>query len=190
MNAFHRKFKERAVPGSRDPVFEQIIYNWLGELEKPYILNMGSERNQDFDSRAGDGWANFYWAELIQSKGGRLVIVDIDSNAINICQQMLSDFVGKIDIEFVVDNGLYLINKEPFNFVYLDGPDDNMFTLNCFEKVDRNVCSVLCDDANYSGKADLLRAQHTDYWLLPCNYIHELVFYPSKELMRKKLNRV
>ena len=190
MNVFYQKFKEPAAPGSRDPIFKQVIYNWSHELEKPHILNIGSERDPDLNSRAGDGWANFYWAELIQQNGVRLVIVDVDSNAINVCQQILSDFVGKIDIEFVVDSGLNWIDKEPFNFAYFDGPDDNAFTLNCFEKVDRDICSVLCDDANYGGKADLLKMRHTDYWFLPCNHTHALIFYPSKELIRKKLNKV
>lgn len=187
MNKYYQKFREQASLGSRDPVFIQVLYNWLNKLDSINILNIGSERDLAVESRAGDGWANFYWAEFVQYKGGKLTIVDNDTKAIFACQLMLGDFVGKIDINFITDSGLNHFNQ-PYNFVYLDGPDDNNFTLECMQKIDKEKCSVLIDDANNGGKADLVKATYPNYWLFPCNYIHELIFYPSTELKKKVLN--
>lgn len=187
MNKYYQKFNEQAVLGSRDPIFIQIIYNWLSKLNTVNILNIGSERDAAVESRAGDGWANFYWAELVQYKGGKLTIVDNDPQAISVCKTILDDFVNKIDINFVTDSGLNLLDQK-YDFVYLDGPDDNNFTLNCMRKIDLNKCSVLIDDANRGGKADAVRMLYPNYWLLPCNYIHEMIFYPSKELKQSLLS--
>ena len=188
MNQYYQKFKERAEKGSRDTVFIQIVHNWLSKLKDINVLNIGSEREAALESRSGDGWANFYWAELVQRNGGKLTIIDIDEKAIEVSKTMLDDFVGKIDINFVVGSGLDVISKESWDFQYFDGPDDNKFTLDCMEKVDREKCSVLCDDANAGGKCDLMKIIYPNYWLMPCNYIHELIFYPSKELQRLILN--
>lgn len=189
MNKYYQKFKEQAILGSRDPVFIQIIYNWFKYLDKPNILNIGSERSLDLASRGGDGWANFYWAELVQINGGKLTIVDVDPEAISVSKTMLEDFVEKIDINFVIGSGLDIIDKESYTFQYHDGPDDNKFTLDCIQKVDREKCSILCDDANRGGKCDLVRMLYPDYWLLPCNYVHEMIFYPSKQLQQTILNK-
>lgn len=189
MNKYYQKFKEQAVLGSRDPIFVQIIYNWLKYLNKPSILNIGSERDQSLESRAGDGWANFYWAELIEHIGGKLTIVDVDEKAIEVSKMMLEDFVGKIDINFIIGSGLDMIDKESWDFQYFDGPDDNKFTLDCMQKIDKEKCSILCDDANRGGKCDLIRMLYPNYWFFPCNYIHEMIFYPSKQLKQIVLNK-
>lgn len=189
MNKYYQKFKERAEKGSRDPVFVHIIYNWLSKLKNINILNIGSERDLALESREGDGWANLYWAELVQKNGGKLTIIDVDPQAINVSKIMLDDFIGKIDINFVIGSGLDIIDKESWDFQYHDGPDDNKFTLDCMQKVDREKCSVLCDDANKSGKCDLVRILYPNYWLFPCNYIHEMIFYPSRQLKQLVLNK-
>lgn len=188
MNIFYQEFKKNASLGSRDPVFKHIIYNWLSKLEYPVILNIGCERNTRLDTRGSDGWANFHWAEFIKNKGtGELVIIDNDPQAIEVSKTMLDDFKNEINISFICGDGFEEINKLDYNFYYFDGPDDNPFTLRCFEKVDLNKASILCDDSNIGGKSDLLRAKYPNYFLFPCNYLHELVFYPSEELKQKVL---
>jgi hypothetical protein len=180
LNKYYQKFLETPAFQSRDQIVQWYIGHRLQNLTEPRILVIGAERNLDPGSRAGDGWLSFYFGSFIYSKGrGRLVIVDRDAVAIENCKIILADFIGQIDINFIHDTGSNWVNKEPFDLIYLDGPDNDQFNVDCYELIDRSVSEILCDDANGpGGKCDLLRQKYPDYQLLPVNHIHEMLYYP------------
>src|SRR3990167_2515405 len=120
MNKFYEEFKKPDPVGGRDFVFRRMVNDYLDLIDAPNILTCGAERSEQPCDRAGDGFADFFWAEVILKKGkGKLTIVDICPRAIEICKEVLSDFIGKIDIEFIVDDGLNWTDKK-FDFYYLD----------------------------------------------------------------------
>jgi len=167
----------------RRPVFEFVIDNYLKKIDNPWIVEVGSIRGQPSDIY-GDGLSAVYWADfLLKYKNGKLTIVDIDPEAINKTKEALSDFVGKIDLEFVCDDCLDFYKKkrgEP-NFLYADGPDAEWVTFELFRLVDRTKTFVLIDDANGwekgEGKCVRTRKHYSDYKTFKCNYIHEMIFY-------------
>ena len=178
MNAHYEMFKKPFVKGSRDPVLLWIVKNVLEPIENPKILTIGAERDMDINSRAGDGWADFYWAELIKSKNrGKLVIVDIDNQAIDNCLKIFQDFIWDIDINFVLADGVNIIEKLPWDFIYLDGSPDPYEMLAQYEKIDRAKSFILIDD--YKDKGALISKKYSnDIKVMHVNYCHDMACVP------------
>jgi hypothetical protein len=174
MNEFYKAAIEKHH--DRKPVFEWVIKNVF--KDKPRILTIGASRADVPEALAGDGFADIYWCDYILKNGGSVTIVDIDPIAIENCKKILADFIGKIDLNFIVGDGLTFDYNE-YSFVYLDGGDFGWQTYEMYKRIDRRNTSILCDDANFGGKADSLREHYPDYQLFDCNHIHQMIFYPA-----------
>lgn len=174
MNKYYTEFKQPFGNGSRDPIFQRVE-NELLEDKPAKILEIGSIR--DPNSKDGDGWSTFYWAEHVEKYGGKIVVCDIDPLAIQTAKEMLSDFIEKIDIQFVVDDGINWIQKEEWDLVFLDGADDPNHMYEQYKKINRTKTHILCDD--FHGKGVRLQQDYVDFVLLPCNHIHLMAMYPK-----------
>lgn len=164
----------------RRPVFDYCITNYLASVDNPKIVEIGCSRNLDERSIFGDGYADIYWADFILRHGrGSLTIVDIDPCALEKCKIILDDFIGKIDIEFVCDDGIKYLktNQQNYNFFYLDGSDAEWQTFEMFKAIDLRNGAVLIDDFNPGGKADRLKQCYPFYNLFQCNHIHQMGWY-------------
>ncbi len=175
MNAHFNKFIEPFGKGWRDPVFQWVINHFLPTVDKPRILTVGAERNMDVESRAGDGWADFYWAYYIAHRGGQLTIVDIEEDAIKACSKILSDF-NDIDIRLVVGDGKEVIKSQEFDLIYLDGGPSPEEMLEQFELIDIRKTFVLFDDMGDKGLLLKEKYQHI-IRTIQVNYIHQMAFY-------------
>lgn len=181
MNKYYQKFKEPAPIGGRDFVFQWAVSEILEKIKEPHILSIGAIRNLDVNSRAGDGWADFYWCELLARKGcGSLTIVDISQEAIENCQVILSDFKDRINIKFVVDDGRNWTDKK-YDFYYLDGGDADWQTFEMFKKIDLRNGHVLLDDAGWGGKVDRIKHSYPFFNLIQVNEIHQMVYFSKME---------
>jgi hypothetical protein len=146
-------------------------------------LVIGSERNiTDPQAIYGDGFFSLYVADkILKDKTGSLTIVDIDPQAIENCKIIMSDFIGVIDIRFVVDDGLNWAGKDGFNLKYLDGGDESWQTFEMFKKVDLRGSHVLLDDFNPGGKCDRVKSSYPFYKTYKCGPVHQLGFYERME---------
>lgn len=175
MNEFYKAAME--VQHDRRPVFEHVIETYLSKIESPSILEIGASRSKDPRDLAGDGFADIYWADFLLKHGkGSLTIVEIDPIALDNCKKILSDFIGRIDIKFICDDGLNRIQSERWSLIYLDGDDDPGSMLQQFECIDRVSSYVFCDD--FHGKGTLLRDIYKDFILFKVNWLHEMALYP------------
>ncbi|MEK6882809.1 MAG: class I SAM-dependent methyltransferase, partial [Nanoarchaeota archaeon] len=154
----------------RVPVFEEILKT-IEHIESSWILEIGGFRGKVKEDIDGDGFSIFYWAEFLIKKGsGRLTVVDIDPIAIEKTRRVLSDFDGKLNVEFICADGLDYLKKlsDHPSLVYLDGPDQpEWFTYECFRLINRTKTAVLCDDANGweigLGKCPRVRRNYPGY---------------------------
>lgn len=171
----------------RTPVFESALKT-IEHISNPWILEIGGFRGEIPENISGDGFSIFYWAEFLLKKGsGKLTIVDIDPIAISKTKAALFEYEDKVNIEYICADGLeYLqklnkINSNP-NFCYLDGPDFEWFTYECFRLLNRTQTAVLCDDANGweigRGKCVRLRRNYVHYTLHKVGPTHEMIYYP------------
>lgn len=143
------------------------------------ICEIGCLRSADVNSIYGDGFSSLYWAEYLLQFGGELTIVDISENSINICKEALSDFINKIKINFHIINGVDFLqnNADNFDFIYLDGGDNNDETLKMFEIINRFKTDILIDDYNNGGKADKLKSIFKEDKLFKVGAIHEMALF-------------
>ena len=174
MNKYYQKALE--TKHDRRPVFEKVLSRY-GKENPLNCLVVGSERDLDKNAIYGDGFFSVYAADKILNDGvGSITIVDIDPQAIENCKIILSDFIGKIDIKFVVGDGLEWTSK-PFSLYYLDGGDQEWQTFEMFKKIDLRHGNVLLDDFNRGGKCDRIKWAYPFYEEYPVNHIHSLGFY-------------
>ena len=163
-----------------------VFLEVLSQLNGPaHILEIGATGGdmQDPNYIHGSGGSSFYFAEYVRQNGGSLTIVDINPQTLENCKIMLEDFVKDgVDIRFICSDGLeFLKNNNKFDFIYLDGPDEETFTFEAFRLVDRYKSKVLIDDANgwdrSQGKCVRTRKYYQDYKLYKCGTIHEMIAY-------------
>lgn len=165
MNKYYESWIK--VDAERDFIFRDVLSKFNNQLIN--ILEIGASRDLNPQAHLGDGWADFTWAQYIKNNGGHLTIVELDGAALENCKILTEDF--KEQITYVNGCGLeYLKNtKEKFDLVYLDGPDDLQFTVDCFELVNRKESVILLDDFHNGGKkSDMLKILHPDFKEIKC----------------------
>jgi hypothetical protein len=176
MNKYYKKALE--TQHDRRPVFTDVIENYLSKIENPQILEIGCSRNLDENSIFGDGYSSIYWCDFLLKHGkGKLTIVEIDPNALENCKVILSDFIGKVDIEFICDDGLNGYTSKKFDLYFLDAGNAEWQTFEMFKKIDLRNGAVLIDDFNNGGKADRIKFYYPYFKNYQCNYIHCMGFY-------------
>lgn len=161
----------------RRPAFDIALSSLKDEPAN--ILVIGAERAEVPESIFGDGFFSLYAAMYVEKHGGKLTIVDIDPLAMQRCMAIMSDFVGKIDLNILSGDGINWIDNCNWDLIYLDGDDDPNSMYEQFKKVDRTTTAILADD--WHGKGLRIRKDFQDFELLKCNYIHEMAFYPKIE---------
>lgn len=180
MNKYYKKALE--TQHDRRPVFERVIRDYLSKIETPQILEIGCSRNLDENSIYGDGYSSLYWCDFLLKHGkGKLTIVEIDPAALESCKLILSDFIGKIDLEFICDDGLNGYTTQDFDLYYLDGGDQEWQTFEMFKKINLRKGMVLLDDFNYGGKCDRIRSYYPFYELIQVNHIHQMGIFNKIE---------
>lgn len=169
-NQYYKYFKNSI--NHRDFVFRMCL-DEFAKMNKPInILEIGTSRS--YDGKAGDGWSTLFWCEYIEKYGGKLLVCDVDPEAISVSKTLTSDYYGKIDITFLCEDGLKHIDNS-YDLIFLDGSDCPNQMLEQFEKVDRKTTKILCDDFHVKGK--IVRKRYKDFKLIKVNDIHEMSIY-------------
>lgn len=171
------------VEHARKPVFLDVLSQLNSAATN--ILEIGATGGDMSDNNYihGAGGSSFYFAEYVRQNGGSLTIVDLNPPTLENCKVMLGDFVkAGVDIRFVCDDGLaFLKQNNNFDFIYLDGPDQEVFTFECFRLINRTKTTVLIDDANGwnlgQGKCVRTRKYYDGYRLFKCGISHEMIIY-------------
>lgn len=176
MNDFYKKALE--AQGGRRPVFENIINDYLSKIDAPNILEIGCFRSEDPNSIYGDGGSSIYWADFLLKHGkGSLTIVDIDPTCIENCKKALSDFIGKVDIKFVCDDGMNGYTSQKYDLYFIDGSDIEWQTFEIFKKIDLRNGAVLLDDFSHNGKCDRIKVFYPFYRIFQVNHVHQMGWY-------------
>lgn len=173
MNIFLQQFLKPFGLGWRDPVFIWVCEYYLSKINSSKVLTIGAERNLDPNSRAGDGWADFYFVEQTLKNNGLLTIVDIDQLAINNCRIVLSDYGHAIN--FLVGDGKDFIGKAQWDLIYLDGGPSPKEMLDQFELIDLDKTFVLIDDMGDKGLYLKEKYQHK-IKMIQVNYVHQMAY--------------
>lgn len=177
MNEFYQKalLKDH----DRYPVYDWVIKNHF-RGQPVNILDIGATRFSHPSNISGDGGSSIYWADYIAEHGGHLTIVDIDPIALQRNQEILSDFIGKIKVSFVCNDGvLFLRKNNNFDFIYLDGGDSPDEAYEEFRAVNLTKSKILCDDFNSKGIR--LSLDYPFYRLFEVNWLHRMAFYDKVE---------
>lgn len=181
-NRWHQQWFNSTHP--REYVFLEVLNKLNGQPVN--ILEIGTTYDKD-DPNAiqGAGFSTFYFADYVNRFGGSLTTVDINSQNLEDCKIMLEDFIkAGTNIKFVCGDGFnWISNNNEYDLVYLDGPNDEVFTYESYKKINRTKTHILCDDANLGrdSKAWRLRGHYIDYILYKCGPTHEMIFYPKVE---------
>ncbi len=170
---------------ARKPVFLEVLAQLNNQPVN--ILEIGATGGDMSDPNYihGAGGSSFYFAEYIRQNGGSLTVVDLNPQTLENCKVMLEDFVKTgINIKFVCSDGLaFLKQNNNFDFIYLDGPDQEVFTFECFRLINRTKTTVLIDDANGwdvgQGKCVRTRKYYDGYRLFKCGISHEMIVYDT-----------
>lgn len=175
MNQYYRNWLNDTHP--RDYVFVEAL-NLLNH-QPAKILEIGTSRRLESNAHSGDGYSTYNWCEYILDFGGKLVICDVDPQCLENCKILISDFIGKIDIEFHLRDGLELID-DTYDLIYLDGSDSPTEMVDQYNKIDRSKTLILCDDWNGpGGKGDILKTIQGDFIEYPCGPTHKMAIYPK-----------
>lgn len=179
MNQYYNFYKSTLGKHARDPFFLQTLDFFD---KKPLnILELGSSRRLDIGSHNNvkemDGLSTLFWCDYLLGFGGKLTVIDISQEAIYNCQNITSDFIDKININFIIGDGLNYINDD-IDLLFLDGSDSPYEALTQFQKANKQKTSILCDDAHVKGV--IIRNLYKDCLTWDVNRMgHLMCFYPS-----------
>ncbi len=165
---YYKQFKEGK--GNRDSIFRDILAKFNNQPIN--VLEIGAMR--DPNGRSGDGFSSFFFAEYIKTYGGKLIVCDIDPNAIACCATLIGDYYNLI--EYYVCSGIDCLkaNQQHFDLILLDGSDNPNEMLEEYELCRAKY--IICDD--FSTKGLLLRQKYPDFRLYKWNgYGHEVAIY-------------
>jgi predicted O-methyltransferase YrrM len=147
----------KANPSPRDEVFKDVISFFNKKVIN--ILEIGSLRSQH---RNGDGWSTIFLAEYVNNHGGFLTVSNINADDLNFCKNIIQEVIPEVKIDFVLEDGLKLIEPH-YDFVYLDGGDDPQDTLNQFNLINKEDTFILVDDFHTKGSLLPKDTVHTFY---------------------------
>ena len=129
----------------RDPIFK-----FVGDFFDHQPLNIGEIGCARSESgRAADGWSTFFWADYVYKNGGSLKVCDIEKEAIDFVNDTIPE---KYKVEsFYMSGTDFLKEKQPFDFIYLDGSNDREQTEKQFYLIEETTRAILVDDWDTKG---------------------------------------
>lgn len=152
----------------RDPIFE-FVTKFL-DNQPLNIGEIGCARSEG--GRATDGWSTFFWADYVYKNGGSLKVCDIEKEAINFVNETIPE---KYKVEsFYMSGTDFLKEKQPFDFIYLDGSNDPDETRKQFYLIKETTRAILVDDWDTKGfiRSSKQQEEFEEAGFIFCNMKH------------------
>lgn len=170
----------KTIRGNRDTVFQSLLDRLEGKPAR--ILEIGVARDLSPGARQGDGWSSMHFGEYVSLHGGHLDLVDVSQDSLTNCAALMKSIPREFSYEtHLADGRAFLKEAGQYDIILIDGSDDPVEMVECFELATPKTKLILCDD--FHAKGHLLRRLRPQFRLFVWdNNAHEMALYDADDL--------
>lgn len=189
--------KNNVTEFSKSEAVRDSIFKFTTDFLDNKPLNIGEVGCARSEiGRATDGWSTFFWADYVYKNGGSLKVCDIEKEAINFVNETIPE---KYKVEsFYMSGTDFLKEKQPFDFIYLDGSNDPDETRKQFYLIEETTRVILVDDWDTKGfiRSQEQQEEFEEAGFIFCNMQHAygcmglIIRQSDKDRMEELINKI